>query len=65
LNGTIPTQLGELPLERLNIAQNLISGTLPSELGCIQNIETLWIHSNLLTGSIPTQWNNLTKIFSL
>jgi hypothetical protein len=53
LSGTIPASLTILPyLEHLALAENYFSGQLPTEW--TPSIRQLDIHSNLLSGSIPS-----------
>ena len=40
-------------------ANNRLSGPIPSELGNLANLDTLWLHDNQLSGSIPPELGNL------
>tara|TARA_B100000003_G_scaffold12533_1_gene10412 strand:+ start:290 stop:1126 length:837 start_codon:yes stop_codon:yes gene_type:complete len=42
-----------------------LTGVIPSEIGELINLETLWLHNNELTGSIPSAIWNLTKLREL
>ena len=44
---------------------NLLSGPLPSTIGNLTNLNTLWLQSNQISGSIPTTIGNLTNVFQL
>ena len=44
---------------RLLPANNRLSGSIPSELGNLANLDTLWLHDNQLSGSIPPELGNL------
>ena len=37
----------------LNLAFNQLTGSIPSSLGSLSNLEGLWLYDNQLTGSIP------------
>lgn len=53
--GYLPTQLASLSMLRvLNIDESRLSGTLPSELGSLQKLETILLASNpKLSGTLP------------
>lgn len=58
IRGTIPTEYGLLTdLGSLMINDNLLTGSIPSELGRIVNPDfwSMGLYSNLLTGTIPTE----------
>jgi len=66
--GNIPTQFGVLTgATDLNIAYQAFTGTLPTELGSLVEMNNLlFIDSNSLDGSIPTQlgrWVQMTQQF--
>eukprot|EP00980_Cylindrotheca_fusiformis_P007446 scaffold1537_cov108-Cylindrotheca_fusiformis.AAC.5 len=63
LNGTIPTQLGEMTnLQSLRLQQNSLDGTIPTELGLLVNMEYLFFASNELTGLVPSELGNLSNL---
>nr|KYP67077.1 LRR receptor-like serine/threonine-protein kinase HSL2 [Cajanus cajan] len=67
LGGTIPPSLGKLSeLTRLELAYNpLKPGPLPSQLGNLSNLETLFLAELNLVGEIPHSIGNLTKLKNL
>ena len=59
-----PTQLGDLTnLTELWLrSNNLLSGTIPAEIGSLTKLVRLGIGWNHLTGTIPSQIGNLTEL---
>ncbi|GAV61599.1 Pkinase domain-containing protein/LRR_1 domain-containing protein/LRRNT_2 domain-containing protein/LRR_4 domain-containing protein/LRR_8 domain-containing protein [Cephalotus follicularis] len=53
LSGTIPDELTRLPLESLNLYENLFEGTLPGSIAESPVLYELRLFSNRLTGSLP------------
>jgi len=49
----------------INLMGNNLSGSLPSELGDLEELTYMRLNNNSLTGSIPTTIGNLTKLKSL
>ena len=43
-------------------ANNRLSGSIPSELGNLANLESLWLNDNQLSGSIPPELGNLDNL---
>jgi Leucine-rich repeat (LRR) protein len=41
---------------------NDLTGTIPTELGNLSNLTTLYLYDNELTGSIPTELGNLSNL---
>ena len=67
LNGTIPSQLGNLTrLELLLLFANQdLSGPIPSELGNLTNLRDLQLELNQLSGPIPSELGNLSNLARL
>ena len=59
--GNIPTEVGQWSaLEELWIANNRFQGaTIPSEIGNLENLETLFLYNARIGGSIPSEIGNL------
>ena len=49
----------------VSLASNNLSGTLPTELGDLTELDSLDLHSNQLAGSIPWQLGQLSGLFRL
>jgi hypothetical protein len=49
----------------INLFNNQLTGSIPLELGNLENLITLWLPSNQLTGPIPEELGNLTGLKSL
>jgi len=66
LSGPIPEELRNLKrLTMLNLAQNYLTGPLPSFLGELAAMEYLSVDINALSGSVPKELGNLTNLISL
>jgi len=73
LNGSIPTELGNLAsLEKLWLdgyagggPRNTLTGPIPPELGNLVSLEYLELANNALTGPIPPELGNLTSLEGL
>ncbi|MEN8218230.1 MAG: leucine-rich repeat domain-containing protein [Pseudomonadota bacterium] len=52
-------------VSELSLPDNNLIGSIPSELGNLTNLKSLWLNSNSLTGSIPSELGNLTNLKSL
>jgi hypothetical protein len=64
MNGTIATQMGHA-LQTLRLNMELLSGTIPTVLGELSNLETLSLRSPLLYGQLPYQLSMCRKLVSL
>ncbi len=49
----------------LLLSDNQLTGSIPTELGNLSNLEDLWLSDNQLTGSIPTELGNLSNLIRL
>lgn len=49
----------------LEICENFINGTLPSSLGQLSVIDTLYLDSNLISGQIPKEIGLLSNLTGL
>ena len=49
----------------LSLANNGLSGTIPTQLGDLTNLQTLSLSGNSLSGTIPTQLGDLTNLQTL
>ncbi len=48
-------------LESLNLRENFLSGDIPSELGDLTRLRTLYLSSNDFTGCIPDRFRTLDR----
>ena len=54
-SGPIPSWVGDLPLRRLYLTDNRLSGDIPTELGKLSGLRALYLDGNNLTGHIPSE----------
>ena len=61
--GTFPTTLGlfSSTLQILVLDDNSLTGTLPTELGLLKNLEYFSITGNELTGNVPNEICDITE----
>jgi len=52
-------------LEKLDLSENQLNGSIPSSIGHLEELEELHLNNNNLTGSIPKEVGNLVKLVSL
>ncbi|XP_031118464.1 receptor kinase-like protein Xa21 [Ipomoea triloba] len=52
-------------LEDFYIAENVISGTIPSEIHLLVNLQLLYLSKNQLGGTIPSSWGSLQQFIGL
>ena len=52
-------------VERLNLRENQLTGSIPTELGNLTNLESLRLGGNQLSGPIPESIGNLTNLTRL
>mmetsp|Transcript_847 Transcript_847/g.1335 ORF Transcript_847/g.1335 Transcript_847/m.1335 type:complete len:379 (-) Transcript_847:123-1259(-) len=50
---------------KLDLDFNYLEGVLPTELGLLQSLQTLWVGENSLTGPIPTELGQLQSLLRL
>ena len=50
---------------RLDLTRNGLTGTIPPELGELDQLGTLWLLRNDLTGPIPAELGNLTSVWQM
>ena len=69
LSGTIPPEfaLGGLggKVAVLDLSENSIGGSVPSEMGDFHNLNVLDLKDNAFTGAIPADLKHLSKLISL
>ncbi|CAI0438489.1 unnamed protein product [Linum tenue] len=67
LSGTIPNRLfsSATTLVSLLLDGNSLTGSIPSSLGLVQNLEVIRLDRNRLTGTVPSSLNNLTNLDEL
>ncbi|GJX37029.1 probable LRR receptor-like serine/threonine-protein kinase isoform X1 [Tanacetum coccineum] len=73
LSGRIPPYLGNITsliyvyvlTVLLSLESNMFSGTIPAELGKLENLVNLTLHANYLSGELPVELNNLTNLAEL
>lgn len=53
MTGSIPSQVGLLPLRKLELQNNVLTGSIPTELGQIPDLDELWLSYNRLPGTLP------------
>ncbi len=46
----------------LTLSKNQLTGSIPTELGDLDNLQALYLHQNQLTGSIPTELGDLDNL---
>ena len=64
LSGSLPAHFS-LELISLSLADNNISGTIPTGIGALIRLDSLNLGSNKLIGSIPTEIGALTDLYTL
>jgi Leucine-rich repeat (LRR) protein len=52
-------------LQHLFLNSNLLTGTIPTELGGLTNLQLMSLSANDLTGSIPSSFGSLTSLTNL
>lgn len=60
--GSIPSSFSNMKnLAKLDLSINDLSGTLPSDLAPLEQIEYLELHNNTFQGNIPSSWKSMLK----
>lgn len=49
-------------LKNLNLGFNELKGNLPTSLGYLKNLRTIWLEGNKMSGSIPSSIENLSHL---
>ncbi|PIM98188.1 Serine/threonine protein kinase [Handroanthus impetiginosus] len=67
LGGTLPSSVGKLGkyLERLQLQENKIHGSIPPEVGNLSYLTLLNLTSNLLNGTVPAEIGKLSHLEQL
>jgi hypothetical protein len=58
----ITTDAGNIKVTEIDLFNNQLTGTIPSELGNLSNLLTLRLHRNQLSGNIPVELGNLANL---
>eukprot|EP00957_Ditylum_brightwellii_P086079 6549170-Ditylum_brightwellii.AAC.1 len=48
--------------DEVHLYKNMLTGSLPTELGVLNNIAHIYLDNNQLTGSIPSEWGGLEDL---
>ncbi|CAF2078837.1 unnamed protein product [Brassica oleracea var. botrytis] len=62
LNGSIPSEWGTLPLVKISLLGNRISGPIPKEIGNITTLTSFVVEYNQISGKLPPELGNLLNI---
>jgi RHS repeat-associated protein len=65
INGTIPAYTGLPLLQHLLLSNNLLTGSIPNELGSLTGLTILKLDNNTLSGEIPASLGNLPLLTDL
>ncbi|KAL4559314.1 hypothetical protein LXL04_031452 [Taraxacum kok-saghyz] len=61
-SGTLPAELGKMPLVVFNVTRNKFSGRIPMQIGFLKCLRNLDLSYNNFSGTFPTNLNNLTEL---
>jgi hypothetical protein len=62
ISGSLPSELGHLPLEELSLATSQLEGSLPTEIYELSKLELFVAGHTFLTGSLETNIGNLRNL---
>lgn len=63
LSGRISQNISNLSLQMLSLTSNMLSSTLPSNIGdALPNLRTLWLSKNMFEGTIPASLGNASDL---
>lgn len=65
LSGSLPSSLSALSLFVLELADNKLSGSVPTPVGKLTNLQLLSLSNNQLSGAIPAQLANMGQLETL
>ncbi|KAF8100968.1 hypothetical protein N665_0212s0012 [Sinapis alba] len=67
LGGDLPASIANfsMNLNKLNLQNNFISGSIPHDIGNLIGLQTIWLSENLLKGPIPTSFGKLPGLVEL
>jgi hypothetical protein len=63
--GSIPSVIGQLDLERVQIQRNSFNGNIPTQLVANENLRELRLDNNMFTGELPSMIGNLDRLNDL
>jgi hypothetical protein len=52
-------------LERFDLTENLMTGTIPTEWSTMTAIQILRLSNTLLTGTLPPEWSTMSALVDL
>ena len=65
LQKLVPVLMATRTLEKLDLSDNQLTGTIPAELGQLTQLKKLYLDNNQLTGAIPRELGQLTQLTML
>ncbi|KAK6263810.1 hypothetical protein SCA6_019244 [Theobroma cacao] len=65
LGGRLPSSIGHPTLQRLELQENRIFGSIPPEIGNLSSLSMLNLTSNLLNGAISEEFSQLSRLEQL
>jgi hypothetical protein len=67
-SGSIPGEIGQLPLQFFRIQGNMLTGSLPlttNNINWLTTLQELWLHRNAFTGTIPMIVGSILPLLDL